>query len=446
MRKVVLFITIFFLLSSGFSLTYYLKSIKDTGYPGENLVYQLLIKNDENTTVPVHIFFPTAQNIYVSMNNFNLLPGEDATVNITYSIPITAQPGSYLFPIRINGEDTNMHLSVTILRPLTDYSRIKISDVRVNSIDPRNGGILTVYIQNPVEGTSGKITFYSSFGNQTKDIYIPVGSSKTSFNIKIPVKTSPGDYPYQIILIVKGIKNVYNGTLNVLGYTICNVKKTEDSNIFFDKVKYVLTNNGTKEGICTVKTVLSGGSRIFLGRISPGYKRTDDTFVWEKSIKPGQKIVISYEIDYYGIYIAVAVAIIAGIAYWYFSRVIIVKKSLIDYKRGRGFMDLKIQIRIKNNKNRTIKNLTILEHIPPLIREVKEFGTMKGEIEKIKGKRYIKWKLEEIKPKEEIFLSYKVRTSLEVIGELMFDPTKVKWKENGKEKTSDSNVLVIAIE
>ena len=446
MKKIIPFVILLFIIGSGFSLTYYLKAIKDTGYPGDTLSYQLLIRNDGNQTVPVHIFFPTAQAIITSINNFNLLPGTDAIVNITYSIPITTQPGSYLFPIRINDEDTNLHLTVNVLRPLTDYSRIKVSEVRANNIDPRIGGTLTAVIENPLEGVNGEIVFSSQFGNQTKEIYIKPGRSSVTFNLKIPLKTSPGEYPYKIILTVKGIQNVYNGNLKILGYTICNVKKYEDSNILYDKVKYVISNNGTKEGICTVKTVLSSGSRLFLGKISQGYKKNDDTIIWDKSVKPGEEVTVSYEIDYYGIYIAVAVAIVAGYLYWYFSRIIVVKKSLIDYKKGRGFIDLKIQVRIKNKKNRTINNLTVLEHIPPLIREVKEFGTMKGEIEKIKGKRYIKWEIKELKPKEELFLSYKVRTSLEVIGELMFDPTRVKWKEEGKERETESNVLIIAIE
>jgi hypothetical protein len=109
-------------------------------------------------------------------------------------------------------------------------------------------------------------------------------------------------------------------------------------------------------------------------------------------------------------------------------------------------MDLKMQISIKNMKNKTLKNVVVLEHIPPLIREVKDFGTMKGEIVKIKGKRYIKWVIDELKPKEELFLSYKVRTSLEVIGDLVFDPTEVRYMDNDKEKTVKSNVLIVSTE
>ena len=446
MKRAIPFLVLIFIIGASFSLSYNLKNIKDTGYPGETLEYQLLVTNDENIAKSVSIFIPSAQGPTISPNNFNLLPGEKQTVNISYMIPINAKPGSYFLAIRINGVDTNLHLQINVLRPIYSYKDIVVSQVRMNPIDPRYGGTMQAIIENPLEGVNGKIILSTPFGNQTKNLYISSGRSIVNFELKIPSKTSPGKYNYTISILVKGIENKYYGKMEILGYTICDIKKSEDSNIFYDKIKYKIENVGTKKGICTVSSVLSSTSRLLLGYISPGFKRTDSKIVWNKEVNPNEKTEVSYEVDYYGIYIAIAIGVIAAIAYWIFSKIIVVKKSLIDYKKGRGFMDMKMQIRLKNTRGREIKNVEVLEHIPPLVREVKEFGTMKGEIVKRKGKRYIKWKIESLKPKEELFLSYKIRTSLEVIGEIVFDPTIVKWKENGKEKEAKSNVLIVGIE
>ena len=446
MKKIIPFLILIFVIGASFSLSYNLKNIKDTGYPGETLRYQLLIINDENTMKSISIFIPSAQGPTVSPNNFNLNVGEKQIVNISYTIPINAQPGSSFLAIRINGQDTNLHLQVNVLRPVVDYKDIKVSEVRMNSIDPRYGGTMSVKISNPLESVNGKIILSTPFGNQTKDVYIQSGNSIVNFELKIPENTKPNKYNYSITILVKGIENVYHGKMNVLGYTICNIKKSEDSNIFYDRVKYEINNSGTKSGVCSVSTVLSSTGRLLLGYVSPGYKKIDSKITWDKNLNPGEKTEVSYEVDYYGIYIAIIIGVVVAVLYWFFSRIIIVKKSLIDYKKGRGFMDMKMQVKIKNTRGREIKNVEVLEHIPPLVREVKEFGTMKGEIVKRRGKRYIRWVIESLKPKEELFLSYKIRTSLEVIGEIAFDPTIVKWKEDGKEKESKSNILIVGIE
>ena len=446
MKRAIPFLIFIFIIGASFSLSYNLKNIKDTGYPGDTLQYQLLIINDESTTKSISIFIPSAQGPTISPNNFNLAPGEKQTVNISYNIPLSTNPGSYFLAIRVNGEDTNLHLQINVLRPVYSYKNITVSSVRMNPIDPRYGGTMQVIIKNPLESVNGKIILSTPFGNQTKNLYIVKGRSTVNFEIKIPPKTKPGKYDYSISILVKGIKNVYNGKMDILGYTICDIKKYEDSNIFYDRVKYEVANAGTKKGVCTVSTVLSSTSRLLLGYASPGFKKFDSKIIWGKELNPGEKTQVSYEVDYYGIYIAIAIGVAAAILYWIFSKIIVVKKSLIDYKKGRGFMDLKMQIRLKNTRGREIKDVEVLEHIPPLVREVKEFGTMKGEIVKKKGRRYIKWKIESLKPKEELFLSYKIRTSLEVIGEIVFDPTIVKWKENGKEREAKSNVLIVGIE
>ncbi len=446
MRKEISLLVILLVFGAAFSLSYNLVDIKNQGYPGETLIYNFSVTNDGNTTQAVSIFLPSVAKYTINPNNFEIAPGETKTVQILYTIPLEAQPGTYFISIRVNGQNTNMHLKITVLRPESEYQKINIKAIRGTEFDPRNGGVITLVVDNPVAIVDAKFDLITPFGNQTKTVILQKGENTLSFKINPPINTKPQEYPIKILMYVHGIQKEYDSKIKILGYSSCSIDKRVISNPLINRVEYIVTNNGTEEGNCTIKAYVSGVDKLLLGKISSGYKMEGNEILWNVVVQPNQKVVVYYEVTYYSIYIAVAVAIAVTIFYWWITQTVKVKKSLIDYKKGRGFMDLKMQISVKNMKNKTLKNITVLEHIPALVREVKEFGTMKGEIVKIKGKRYIKWTIDELKPKEEIFLSYKVRTSLEVIGDLVFDPTEVKFKDNGKEKNVKSNVLIVSTE
>ncbi len=446
MRREISLLVMLLVFGAAFSLSYNLESVKDTGYPGETLVYNLTVTNDGNKTETVSIFLPSVAKYTINPNNFQLAPGESKLVKIEYTIPIGAEPGTYFLSIRVNGENTNMHLKITVLRPESEYQKIEITAIRGGSFDPRNGGTITLVIDNPVDIASAKFELITPFGNQTKSMILQKGTNSLSFFISAPNKTAPNEYPIKVIMYVHGIEKVYNSKIKILGYSTCIIDKKENSNALFYRAEYYVKNDGTENGTCQVKAYVSGLNKLLLGSISEGYKIEGNEIIWNVAVEPGKTKIVYYEVTYYSIYLVVAVAIAVTVFYWWITQTVKVKKSLIDYRKGKGFMDLKMQISVKNMKNKTLKNVIVLERIPTLIREVKEFGTMKGEIVKIKGKRYIRWTIDELKPKEEVFLSYKVRTSLEVIGDLVFDPTEVKFEDNGKEKTVKSNILIVSTE
>ena len=446
MRKELSLLAILLVFGAAFSLSYNLINVKDTGYPGETLSYNLTIYNNENSTRVVNVFLPTVAMTSINPNNFQLAPGKSQNVKITYTIPINTQPGTYFIGIRINGQQTNMHLRVVVLRPESEYQKIEIKSIRGTSFDPREGGNLQLVVNNPVAIVSAKFNLITPFGNQTRSIILQKGDNTLYFKIKVPNKTEPKEYPIKIIMYVHGIEKEYDSSLKIIGYSTCNVQKSESNNWLMKRVVFKVNNDGTSNGTCTVTAYLNSFDQLFLGSISGGYNTNANEYVWHVNVGPGETKEVYYEVTYYSIYIAAAVAVAAVALYFWMTKTVKVKKSLIEYKKGKGFMDLKIQISVRNMKNKTIKDVVVLEHIPTLVREVKEFGTMKGEVVKIKGKRYIKWVIDELKPKEEIFLSYKVRTSLEVIGDLAFDPTIVKFKYNGKDKEFKSNVLIISTE
>ncbi len=446
MRKTISLLAMLLILGAAFSLSYNLKSIKDTGYPGEDLIYNLTVYNDGNKTETVSIFLPSAAKYSITPNNFQLEPGKSKVVKIEYTIPINANPGTYFLGIRVNGETTNMHLNINVLRPESDYQKVEITSIRGGKFDPREGGTIMLVINNPVTAVNAKFELITPFGNQTKTMILNKGTNTLTFDISAPDKTKPNDYPITVLMYVHGIEKVYNSKINILGYSTCEITKIKKSNIFMNRVEYKILNNGTEKGTCEVKAYVSGINKLLLGSLTEGYKMEGNEIVWNVEVNPDESKIVYYEITYYSIYIAVIVAIGVTALYFWMVQTVKVKKSLIEYKKGKGFMDLKLQISVKNTKNKTLKNIVVLEHIPTLVREVKEFGTMKGEIVKIKGKRYIKWTIDELKPKEEIFLSYKVRTSLEVIGDLVFDPTEIKFKDNDREKVIKSNLLIISVE
>ena len=72
---------------------------------------------------------------------------------------------------------------------------------------------------------------------------------------------------------------------------------------------------------------------------------------------------------------------------------------------------------------------------------------MPGHVVSKQGMKAVKWELDTLKAKEERIFSYKIRTSVEVIGKMNFPPTTIDYVNFKGEKTQESsNVLTVEVD
>ena len=155
------------------------------------------------------------------------------------------------------------------------------------------------------------------------------------------------------------------------------------------------------------------------------------TVKWTYSIPVNSQITYTYNISYLPLFAAVVlIAISLGmLGIYYMSRYKLVK-SIKQKKDGY----IKVEIAVKNKTNKKQKNVILEDYVPIPLMLSREFGTMSPTvIKKQKDKLVVMWKFEELQPKEERMLSYKMKSKLKIEGKLVIPPAYISQKD-GKKK------------
>jgi len=348
---------------------------------------------------------------------------------------------SVLLPVRIIYNETT---------PL--YSKVIVSNVAVDqsgqnlTIDPRQPFTISFTINNPIEKRTINPSVTGASG-LPETIAVEKGTSTITFSNLQLTTNNPGNQTLQISLPFPDYTVVAPVKIEVQGFSNCVTKEDVSSSIFGKTYTATVTNEGTVATECKVITAISGIEKNLITDVTSDYLSTTTGLEWKMNMNSGDTKVFSYSVSYAPLIAIPFVVIFIGAAIWYFTRKIDIKKELVSAKRHPGFMFLKMQVHVKNLSGDEMAQVKIYEPLPAFIKEVKDFGTIIGTEVKKNNKRTIKWEVDTLKPKEERIFSYTVRTSIEVLGKMDFDPTIVEYvnKQGGKIEAS-GNTLTIEVE
>jgi hypothetical protein len=396
----------------------------------------------------------------MSPTAFTLQPGGLQAVNISYTIPYGTIPGPlFIKPILFDEKGVAYNYTVILdanILPTPGrtyhFSAVKLTNLRTvpAQIDPQQPFDLLFTLENPTTTEPlGAISIVNSpftFGAISSQKVL-----KGTNNYKITGLTVPadakGNIAYTLEIIMQDTYLDTNSTFNIPAYSNCKVTETANSGLLGRTYSASILNNGTGDAKCPVSSALSGLEKYLVKDRTAGYSYNGKAISWKVNVPAGQTTTVTYRVTYLPIIAIPFVIILAVIAFWYFTRKMEIRKELVDYRRHAGFMDLKLQVHIKNLTNSEMKNVKIYDFLPAFIKEIREFGTVPGTVTTKDRQKAVKWELEHLKPKEERIFSYKVRTSIEVLGNMNFPPTTVEYKDaNNKEQQESSNVLTVEVE
>jgi hypothetical protein len=148
-----------------------------------------------------------------------------------------------------------------------------------------------------------------------------------------------------------------------------------------------------------------------------------------KSLAPGESVIIEYEISLWQTWVGL-VAIILAIIYFFTRsfRPSIIKTVKIEDKK------LKVHIKVKNNSKSLMKNVEIVEEVLPMLKIESNIG-LEFEEKKVGKKRYLVWKIDELKKDEEVIVGYIASSLVEIIS-LELPKTIVNYfDEKGRKKS-----------
>jgi len=426
------------------------------GKPGDLLSYNITFYNKNNEDLYINLNFLFASPEFTE-NPVTLEPYEEKTIVMTFVVPYGVKAGLTYQKLLLFDEngveyDYNVLLPVRILPSElspSKYAAIEIKNITLtpSEVDPRKSFTLSFVIDNPVNQVASTVKIESELVKLDKVITVLEGEHEYNFVFNVPNNTKPGNYPIYIKLNFPDYILEENYSIPVLSYANCNITSEETSNIFGRTFEATIFNEGNSKTTCTVADKISSLEKNLIDEVTEGYSLKDGEIVWDIELEPKTSAKVYYKINYIPLLAIPFVIIIFGFLFWYFTRRVDVRKELVDYKLYPGYMDLKIQLRVKNLSGKELRNVVVKDKLPAFVKEIRDYGTIPGKVVKRKGNKYVKWEIDVIKPYEERLFSYKFRTSIEILGRINFPPTVVSYKdERGKKKEEYSNILVVEIE
>jgi len=439
-------------------ISYKVNVINDKAAPGEKLEYNVSLMNGGSDPVKLSLNILFTGITELTPNAFTLQPGDSKTVHIALTIKSSQKPGRvlinlFVFDDKGNSINPPIYLQGEILKSPKLFENVKINKIQIEPdvLNPQTPFNISFEVYNPVEKIVVPLEIVSDDGfkyvvqNQT----VEEGKSTISlYNVSLPSDMPPGNHTFTVKLIfAKDVVSESSVVSEVSSYAKCVIVDSKNVTMFGKSYIANVKNIGTKGTTCVVSSQITGVEKMLLRKATEGYTFEGNKIIWNVPVKANSEVVIKYNVSYVPI-LLIPFLIIAGIGgAWYLTRKVTIKKELVDYKRYQGFMDLKIQLKIKNLTNTELKDVKIYDSLPAFIKEVRDYGTIPGKVKKKGKSKIVEWELDSIKPKEERVLSYKIRTSLEVLGKIIFKPAKVEYKDNkGIKREENSNILTIEIE
>lgn len=437
---------IILLFNHSYALQISVENVKDQIIAGDTLLYNIHVTNNEKVTRNVYLaIYPSEEYQlrwnYSSLTNafsFNIKPGEEVIVPL--EIKTTE---NYRYP-----EKVTFRCFVKDFGEVRLYGKIwviTISNLSFPSeIDPREYHELSVVVYSNLEQdiTQKKLEIYKDgeliLSKEVEKNLIP-GQNNIPMIIKLNDTQEPGNY--KILFSIRLLNSTVGKSTNftVLGYKkLVLVDQRESSGIGGREMFVTWRNEGTLPVTKKVEFNLSSLDMLLLSEAAPGFKKEDNRIVYEFTLAPGEEKTVYVKISYLPLLLIPIVIIIVGGILIYMRKGIILEKEITEKRHVDDKIEAKVSIRIKNTTSKTLSEVELIDRLPKFVHEIGAF-TSRATLNK--KKRTLRWEFTEISPGEEIIISYKIRTRLHLIGEILMPPVTMKYKIGEKSYSLDSGYV-----
>lgn len=387
--------------------------------------------------------------------NFYIEPGQTVYSYLTLKIPTDALPTTQNEPyqkrIFINsaGDSEEVYIPFWVDIPQEQALRV-VSMSAPASIEPRYPIPISMEIDKQTLDVEMIARFVLRKAGRTveykdKPFLVRQGTHTYNLNFSVNHLTEPGDYTYTVqVRYLDTVVKERNSTIEMLSYYNPEIYYTSVTSIFGQSVYVNALNNGTEnvENLTAVKP-LSTMERLLTYYSDEGAQKSEYSISWfAGDLVPGELKVYEYRVTFVPLLLLpFFVGIIAFLIYIWTRKVVVIKEITGHMMEG-GIMEVKVQIMVHNISRTPFFNFKIVEHLPPLVSAVAGIKALNGEVIVRGGQKKIKWHIDEIRQDEQVMITYKMKTKIEILGKVMIPPTYILFeKENGKTFERKSNVV-----
>lgn len=431
MKKILLLLALVSMIFAGSAFQASMEPVEREASPDNQAVFNVNVFNNHSEERRFTLDYEFSRQSWIYFETSKTIPaGESRDFRVTFNTGEDALEGSYSFKIFVRDFQSRDTIVLSdYMRVNREYSmNVQQHSFSSEKVDPGDTAKASVTVQNILPRIVDDYSISSSFDSQTKQADVePLapGSVKT-YNFEYDISEEASPETKNLTLEVNQGEETRFYSQHV---TVNEMVKIDRSQSVEDKV---LTVSGTREIINNGNSPQELSENISFSsyiepvlNLNPEPNRTvegdENKYIWDFVLEPGEKIVISYSINYW-VPLVLAMIIVVGIAILgRLTGSVKVTKETEETEKG-----LKVSLKVINNSQNYRPEITVRDFVPNVAELHEDFDMAEPEVRKTTDGTKIEWNLEDFKPGEERVIQYKVESKVEVEDGLdLPDPTIV---------------------
>jgi hypothetical protein len=385
-------------------------------------------------------------------------PNKPFTTALTIQ-PLNINPGLYGVPIHVKRTGSNqvrkalLYMEVTGMPAITTYLPAIRGTVEIPvSVDPRQDVPITVNLENQnrrnLTGLDVKVR--SNVINQDYQAMLgPLERKSFTFTARIDAQTPPQQDTLKVSVIATEKDKGFQFDLPPVDYAIQSygqlVPSIELAPALLKTTRVItLTNNANIVLTEPFALAMPWHARLFT-RTTPKARVENSQLVWDISLNVGHSTQLRVTTNYRPLAVAIVLGIIILLLYYVLRSPLTIKKSatVLSTREG-GISELKVLLELRNRSNKPVRQTSVVDLVPRIAELLKEYEV--GTLTPTKVVRHerkgtiIKYEVGDIMPYEERVISYKIKSSLSILGGVSLPVAVSRFvTQQGKERTTSSN-------
>jgi hypothetical protein len=432
-----------------------------TIYAGQTNSINILVKNNRGVKDTFYFSLWGTPSVWTTpVAPVSLDPDEMVEITLNIEPPRDAEKGTHVLSFSVLSLNSDVTESKDIYLDVLRGSDIFITDIELEkqTFKPSDTIIMKPTLTNLNKENSLETSVITEI---LKDGLIvqkfgesitihPKSTKKLTYSFEVKINNEPGDYEIKVVA-----KNALNKILDERKtvFKIETIQKIDEeketkNSILYSDITIRITNKGNylEKDIEVLESMPAISKNFFYPEIEPvSQEERGNRIIYRwliSELKPGQTILIKYQLRFTNVVITACILIVAVIwVVWLFFRPII-KKNYIGFLAEK--QEITISLTLKNKSRKTLKNLSIKDIVPPIATVVKEFGTLKPKVVRKARGTELTWDIKQLKPKEERVITYKIKPVMEITGGFKLPKAFFTFEtKKGKKKRIISKTVTI---
>ena len=119
-------------------------------------------------------------------------------------------------------------------------------------------------------------------------------------------------------------------------------------------------------------------------------------------------------------------------------------KSYKKFATVTGAKEIQIMLEVRNRTRHILKDAVVRDYLPASAQVIDRFDTLRPIVRKTLGGTELSWKFETLKPHEERIITYRIKPSMEIVGEIRLPTANIRYMDHNREyrKTVSKHLLI----